>query len=199
MATQFEPQAQRLAARDIVSARRNEASGPRPAATGVKRSGMSNIVAAIVVFVLGAGGVIAYQPLAQMAGSLLSGRVIAKDPHALIEARFTLCTVARQQNCVLDGNTLRFSGTTVRIADIDAPEILSPECPAELTRGNKATKRLLQLVNAGPFQVSEAGGEDRDAYGRALRLIVRDGRSVGATLVAEGLARTSNGAPRGWC
>jgi endonuclease YncB( thermonuclease family) len=36
-------------------------------------------------------------------------------------------------------------------------------------------------------------------YGRKLRILVRNGRSLGDTLVAEGLARRWDGARRSWC
>ena len=71
--------------------------------------------------------------------------------------------------------------------------------PSELALGQKAKFRLLELVNAGPFEVSATAGRDEDIYGRKLRLIVRNGQSLGAVLVAEGLARPWDGARRSWC
>jgi endonuclease YncB( thermonuclease family) len=112
---------------------------------------------------------------------------------------FVLCARASPQNCVIDGDTLRYGGTKIRLADIDAPEIFSPKCPSEAARGQRATERLLELMNAGPFQVVRNDGRDEDRYGRKLRVIERAGRSVGATLVAEGLARRWDGARRSWC
>jgi endonuclease YncB( thermonuclease family) len=112
---------------------------------------------------------------------------------------FVLCAGAHRQNCVIDGDTLRYGGTKIRLADIDAPEIFSPKCASEAARGQRATQRLLELMNAGPFQVVRSGGRDEDRYGRKLRTIERAGRSVGATLVAEGLARPWDGARRSWC
>jgi len=100
---------------------------------------------------------------------------------------------------VVDGDTLRYGGTKIRLADIDAPEIFSPKCPSEAARGQRATERLLELMNAGPFQVVRNDGRDEDRYGRKLRVIERAGRSVGAMLVAEGLARPWDGARRSWC
>jgi endonuclease YncB( thermonuclease family) len=112
---------------------------------------------------------------------------------------FALCAGAQRQNCVIDGDTLRYGGIKIRLADIDAPEIFSPKCASEAARGQRATQRLLELMNAGPFQVVRSGGRDEDRYGRKLRVIERAGRSVGATLVAEGLARPWDGARRSWC
>jgi micrococcal nuclease len=112
---------------------------------------------------------------------------------------FGLCTSARQQNCVVDGDTIRHGGVKIRLADIDAPEVFSPQCAGEAALGQRATERLLQLINAGPFVLVRRGSRDEDRYGRKLRVLERDGRSLAATLVAEGLARPWDGARRSWC
>ena len=57
---------------------------------------------------------------------------------------------------------------------------------------------MLELINAGPIEVVSTGGPDVDRYGRKLRLILENGRSVGDVLVAEGLARRWNGARPPW-
>jgi endonuclease YncB( thermonuclease family) len=113
--------------------------------------------------------------------------------------RFVLCIGAQQQSCVVDGDTIRYGGVRIRLADIDAPEVFSPQCASEAVLGRRATERLLELINAGPFEVVQRGRRDEDRYGRKLRVIARDGRSLGATLVAEGLARPWDGARRSWC
>jgi len=58
--------------------------------------------------------------------------------------------------------------------------------------------RLVELLNAGPFTLAPHARE-RDRYGRLLRVVVRRGRSVGAQLVAEGLAEPWRGRRSGWC
>ena len=94
---------------------------------------------------------------------------------------------------------IRYGGVKIRLEDIDAPEVFSPRCAAEAALGRRATVRLLQLINAGPFTLSRRGARDADRYGRKLRVIERDGRSLAETLVAEGLARRWDGARRSWC
>ena len=100
---------------------------------------------------------------------------------------------------MIDGDTLRHNGVKIRLADIDTPEIFSPKCASELELGQRAKHRLLELMNAGSFSVVHTGSRDEDVYGRKLRVITRDGRSVGETLIAEGLARRWDGARRSWC
>jgi len=113
--------------------------------------------------------------------------------------RFALCSRGNEQACVIDGDTIRYNGMTIRLEDIDAPETYEPRCPSELALGERATNRLIELINAGAFEVVYRGGHDEDRYGRKLRVIERDGRSLGDVLVAEGLARRWDGARRSWC
>jgi micrococcal nuclease len=110
-----------------------------------------------------------------------------------------LCGSALQRNCVIDGDTIHYDGVKIRLADIDTPEIFSPKRACELELGQKAKHRLLELMTAGSFDVAHTGGRHEDIYGRKLRVIKRDERSVGDTLIAEGLARRWDGARRSWC
>lgn len=83
----------------------------------------------------------------------------------------------------------------VRIADIDAPEI-NGRCGYERRLAIQSRNRLLELLNAGSFQLHPKG-EDR--YGRTLAVVVLNGRSLGDRLVSEGLARTWTGRREPWC
>jgi endonuclease YncB( thermonuclease family) len=112
---------------------------------------------------------------------------------------FSRCMGAVRTHCVVDGDTLWHGGTKIRIADIDTPEISEPKCASEKALGERATLRLMELVNAGPFEVQAWQGRDEDQYGRKLRVLVRDGRSLGDILVSEGLARTWTGRREPWC
>lgn len=115
------------------------------------------------------------------------------------QAHFRTCVSSIRVNCVVDGDTIWYSGEKIRIEDIDAPEISNPKCASEEALGQRAKHRLLELLNAGPFQLVRAGDRDKDRYGRLLRVIERDGQSLGGILVAEGLARRWDGARHPWC
>lgn len=125
--------------------------------------------------------------------SWLQGEIVPGDGH------FALCSRWNQQRCVIDGDTIRYNGLTIRLESIDAPETHEPRCASELALGERATNRLIELMNSGPFEVVYGGGRDADLYGRKLRAIERDGRSLGDVLIAEGLARRWDGARRSWC
>ena len=112
---------------------------------------------------------------------------------------YSLCSGGVRHHCVVDGDTIWHQGTKIRIADIDTPEVSEPRCSSEAALGAKATKRLLELVNFGPFELQSWPGRDEDKYGRKLRVLVRDGRSLGDILVSEGLARTWSGRRQPWC
>lgn len=99
---------------------------------------------------------------------------------------------------MVDGDTIWLEGTKIRIADINTPETSSPDCAAEKTLGNKATQRLVQLLNQAPFDLASVD-RDEDRYGRKLRIITRGGQSLGDQLVSEGLAEEWNGRRRNWC
>ncbi|TAT77148.1 thermonuclease family protein [Rhizobium ruizarguesonis] len=106
---------------------------------------------------------------------------------------YGVCSGSVRYHCVVDGDTLWSGGIKIRIADIDTPEVSEPRCSSELALGNKATARLVELVNEGSFEMRAWPGRDEDKYDRKLRVLVRDSRSLGDILVSEGLARTWTG------
>jgi hypothetical protein len=124
-----------------------------------------------------------------------------KTPPAAGRSRggYSLCSSIIRHSCVIDGDTIRYEWTKIRIADIDTPEISQPKCASEAELGHRAKDRLLELLNEGSFEVVHPGGRDEDVYGRKLRVLMRDGRSLGMVLVDEGLARRWTGSRRSWC
>ena len=98
---------------------------------------------------------------------------------------------------VIDGDTFRYGGQTIRIADIDTPEV-DGRCAYESDLAARATERMEMLLHEGYF-VLEPIARDEDQYGRKLRIVTRGGRSLGDQMVAEGLARTWTGRREPWC
>ncbi|THD37880.1 MAG: thermonuclease family protein [Sphingomonas sp.] len=136
------------------------------------------------------------------AGALTAGHgppaAAAGVAPAPIVASFGLCHTGGGTNCVVDGDTFWIDGEKVRVADIDAPETHPPRCAHEADLGERATLRLQALLNAGPVTLA-AADRDTDRYGRLLRIVERNGRSLGGQLVAEGLARPWTGRRLPWC
>lgn len=116
----------------------------------------------------------------------------------LAAALFALCADGPRNTCVVDGDTFWLAGEKIRIADINAPETHGARCADERQRGDKATMRLAQLLNAGRFELV-SGARTHDRYGRRLVTVMRGGRSLGLTLVNEGLAETWKGRRSDWC
>lgn len=116
----------------------------------------------------------------------------------LLSARFAFCHTGGGTNCVVDGDTFWFRGDKYRIADIDTPETHGPRCAQEGALGARATQRLQDLLNVGPFSLEHID-RDTDKYQRSLRIVTRNGQSIGEQLVAEGLARRWDGGRHPWC
>lgn len=100
---------------------------------------------------------------------------------------------------MVDGDTFWFNGERIRVADIDTPETHPPRCAAEAELGDRATQRLHELLNAGPFSLEAPLFRDEDKYERKLRVVTRNGESLGSQLVEEGLARQWTGSRQPWC
>ncbi len=115
-------------------------------------------------------------------------------------ASFPICSGSNRTTCIVDGDTIWYRGTKIRIADIDTPEVSRPGCAREAAIGHRATERMQALLNAGAFTLAPGSdGRDADRFGRKLRVIMRDGVSLGATLIAEGLAERWGGPTVAWC
>jgi micrococcal nuclease len=111
---------------------------------------------------------------------------------------FGLCAGGRRITCVVDGDTFWLDGVKIRIADINTPEVGSPQCANEAELGRQAASRLTQLLSAGPFELDRVD-RDADQYGRKLRIVSRNGQSLGDVLVGEGLAHAWRGQRESWC
>lgn len=129
--------------------------------------------------------------------SIASGAALAASADREVAA-FDRCEGTVRVTCVVDGDTFWYRGLKIRIADINAPELGHPSCAHEARLAETATRRLTDLLNAGPFTLAVEGRET-DRYGRALRVVLRGGRSLGEVLEREGLAEHWQGRRGDWC
>lgn len=148
--------------------------------------------ALIVAPLVGVGGAWLWQITPTEPGPESQGRAEQYD------VTFGRCSGPIRTTCVIDGDTIWLEGQKIRIADINTPEVSKPACPAERELGERATSRLTSLLNEGGFSLKLVD-RDEDRFGRKLRVMTRDGESLGATLVAEGLAETWTGSRSSWC
>lgn len=102
---------------------------------------------------------------------------------------------------IIDGDTLEDmrADITYRLVNIDTPETGSrARCAAERELGDRATEAARTLVSAArQLELRPTGREDR--YGRTIAFVLIDGRDMGETLIADGLARPWRGRREPWC
>ena len=101
---------------------------------------------------------------------------------------FGLCSEGGLTNCVASGDSFYLGGKTVRVAGIEAPQLYGAACPKEAALGRKSAAQLQGLLNSGELEMTKVG-QDLDRYGLLLRNVAIDGKDVGRTMVASGLAR----------
>jgi micrococcal nuclease len=122
-------------------------------------------------------------------------------PPANAEPTATAHAAPTQNIRVIDGDTLEDMATdiTYRLVNIDTPETGSrARCTAERNLGNQATQTARALIaTARQFETRPTGRIDR--YGRTIAFVIVDGRDLGETLIADGLARPWRGRREPWC
>ncbi len=99
---------------------------------------------------------------------------------------------------VLDGDTIRAHGRTIRLVGYDTPEAGSrAKCESERTLASEASFRLRQLLASGAIDLKlvpcscKPGTEGTQAcnYGRSCGVLTVAARDVGQTMIGAGLAR----------
>lgn len=101
---------------------------------------------------------------------------------------------------VIDGDTLRIDGETIRLETIDTPEMPPrAECWAEARLAHEARRELEAAISGWVAPVITRSGRDR--YGRTLARVSFDGGAteVGEHLVAKGVAVPWTGRQWDWC
>jgi micrococcal nuclease len=99
-------------------------------------------------------------------------------------------------DCVIDGETIRVGGETVKIAGMEAPRTRTARCADEEEAGVKAIGELRKLLNSGKVTTA---GEVRAPGGEVRTRVLVDGRDVGAAMVAAGVASEPGSVQGGWC
>lgn len=130
--------------------------------------------------------------------NLSLARFDVSSPRQTVSEQFIPCGLVRR-TCVVDGDTIWLGGVKIRILGMDTPEISEPKCASEKALGLKAKARLVVWLNEGSFEMVANGDRDQDVYGRKLRDLQRNGRSVSSVLIAEGLAAPWAGSHHYWC
>lgn len=117
---------------------------------------------------------------------------------------------------VIDGDTIRVFNQrpNVRLVGFNAPETRNAQCPAERALGDRATRRLRDLVRDSELEfipvrcACREGTEGTQScnYGRGCGTLKANGVDVGSILILEGLAvpfvcgeTSCPRTPKPWC
>lgn len=110
----------------------------------------------------------------------------------------------------VDGDTIKSpAGVTYRIEGLDTPETFRARCSSEKAMGERARRRLQELLASPNARVIESTKKSRktgeitaklDKYGRTLAKVRIGKEDVSDILIREGLARRYAGGKRErWC
>tara|TARA_R110002110_G_scaffold21167_26_gene84528 strand:+ start:223 stop:600 length:378 start_codon:yes stop_codon:yes gene_type:complete len=97
----------------------------------------------------------------------------------------------------VDGDTAKCDGENLRpmgdgaphVSGFDTPEIRRPRCAQEALLAAKAMARFAELIATPNLRIYDSGERDNtQTHRRLVWMILPDGRSVGQTLIDEGLA-----------
>lgn len=116
----------------------------------------------------------------------------------VMTASFGMCGRDRF-TCVVDGDTIWYQGQNLRLQSYDTPEPHDGICGgnAEVALANRASARLLQLLNGNSFTLETFGVDNTGS--RTLATIRIDGQDVGDILIEERLARRWPDGDEWWC
>ena len=104
--------------------------------------------------------------------------------------------IESRQVRVIDADTITVNGKMVHLVGFVAPEMRDAQCKTERDLGDKASRRMRDLVLAGGLDYSPVAcscpaatlGKWFCNFGRACGTLKTNGRNVGDILVEEGLA-----------
>ena len=93
-------------------------------------------------------------PLLVLLGAAIFLYLHAERVTAIVSGeRFAWCYSFEERDCVVDGDTIRYRGQSIRLSDIDAPELFTPRCRHEEDLARRATGRLTAWINEGAFEI----------------------------------------------
>lgn len=132
----------------------------------------------------------------QVVGAALLLTVFATASHGEVSIWRACKEGHTRVTCVVDGDTLWYQGSKIRVIGIDVPEV-DCNCRRERRLAADATAHLTQLLNTRLTRIA-FDGEDR--YGRALARLWVTGGELGSAMMAAGLAAPyGTGIPAPWC
>ena len=112
---------------------------------------------------------------------------------AIARPLYPLCGDEKLRSCVVDGNTFWYGGEFMRLQAVNPP---ATQVACAANTADAARDRLMKLLNTGEIFVFRYG---TDTEGHTLTQVLVEGREVGQTLIAEGLAQPSTASTGAFC
>lgn len=112
---------------------------------------------------------------------------------AIARPLYPLCGDEKLRSCVVDGNTFWYGGEFMRLQAVNPP---ATQVACVTSTADAARDRLMKLLNTGEIFVFRFG---TDTEGHTLTQVLVEGREVGQTLIAEGLAQPSSASTGAFC
>ena len=126
---------------------------------------------------------------------VIAGLLALVTPASSAVARplYPLCGDQTLRSCVVDGNTFWYGGEFMRLKAVNPP---ATQVACATSTADAARDRLMKLLNTGEIFVFRYG---TDAEGHTLTQVLVEGKEVGQTLIAEGLAQPSTASTGAFC
>jgi len=101
---------------------------------------------------------------------------------------------------VVDGDTIKWNGESVRLLGIDTPELSKPKCAKELELAKAAKDAMILLLDPSQHPSLRFVGK-RDKYGRKLVHAYSNHKPVAEIMISRGLAVAyfGRGPHKDWC
>lgn len=167
---------------------------PPKTVVATRRSRERDIWAAMLGVALFAVSVVVIVIGISVATNKGNGGAVAAAP----ALKFDFCSGARRVDCVVDGDTFYLASERISISGMDAPEIRSAACSAEVRLGVDASVRLRRMLNDGVVRL-DGPSFGRGTDGAAIRKVMIDGVDVARVMTGAGLAHAPAAGQRSWC
>jgi hypothetical protein len=82
----------------------------------------------------------------------------------MIKETLVLTALAISSPAVIDGDTVRIAGVSIRLTDYDSPELYSPKCPREQAASNRISSRRCSASITAAICCYDLSSTGHDSY-----------------------------------
>jgi len=103
----------------------------------------------------------------------------------MLKEAVVLAALALSSPTVIDGDTVRIAGISIRLTDYDAPELFSPKCPREYAQARAAKTELERLISQVKLEIVPCATSN---YGRLCAEGTINGKPLAQHMISRNLA-----------